>query len=331
MIAGLSFDTETNVNGALNMACQKAIPFARAARSDGTLRVYASAWQAWFDWCSLMRTDALPAIPEAVAAYLASLARDGKSVSAVNVALSAILFRHRCVDVTLSRKHPAIANVMAGITRKQARPLRQAKPLSLDDLRHVISSIKGDDIRALRDTALLLIGFFGALRRSEIAALDVTGRSAIEITVAGMKLHLTATKTSLTTETIALPRRTDGLCPVAALERYLAAASIREGALFRAVSKSARLLDRRLDVTSIRHIFRERLGAAFGTLYADDLSRRLACMSPHSLRAGFITAAAKAGAPEHIIQRTSRHKSVDVLRSYIRNADAFAANAGTYF
>jgi integrase len=185
------------------------------------------------------------------------------------------------------------------------------------DLRAIIGRIEGEDLRAVRDRAMLLVGFFGALRRSEIASLDVTGRSPIEIRDEGLLLHLTATKESATTETIAIPRRDDELCATTAVARYLAAAGITSGPLFRAIDKSGRVSARRLDATSVRHILQQRANGAHA-------------FTPHSLRSGFITSAAKAGVPERAIQRTSRHKSADVLRGYMRGADIFADSGAAY-
>jgi site-specific recombinase XerD len=227
----------------------------------------------------------------------------------------------------LPRTHPAIAAVMAGIARANARPIRRAAPLAIEHLRRIVAGMDGKDLRSLRDRALLLVGFFGALRRSELVALDVAGgnaavadnvagRSLVEIGTQGLVLHLTGTKASAATQTVALPRRGDELCAAAALERYIAAADITNGPLFCAISKADRLLGRRLEAGSVRHILRERSG--------------ISAFSPHSLRAGFITSAANAKAPEHLIQRISRHKSVAVLRSYIRDADAFATSAAAY-
>lgn len=312
--------SETASNGALAMALQKAVPYARAARANGTLRVYADAFARWSDWCLLHHTATTPADAEAVGGYLAQLARSGKSTTAINVALSAILFHSRSVGHALDRKHPAIADILTGIRRLSSRPIEHAAALDLDTLHLLLAMMAGDDLTTLRDRALILIGFFGALRRSEIAALDVTGRSPIAIGNRGLTLHLTATKASADTESVAIPRRSDVLCAVAAVERYLEKAGLTSGPLFRAVSKSGRLLDRRLDETSVRHILGERLRAIGAE----------AMFSPHSLRSGFITAAARANVPEHLIQRTSRHKSVDVLRSYIRIADAFEENADRY-
>ncbi|MBS0252695.1 MAG: tyrosine-type recombinase/integrase, partial [Proteobacteria bacterium] len=178
-----------------------------------------------------------------------------------------------------------------------------------------------NDLRSLRDKALVLLGFFSALRRSEIVSLELDGRSTFTITDRGVLLKLSATKASLKTEDVAIPRRNDELCPVAALESYLSASGITSGPVFRAVSKSGRILDRGLDATSVRHILGHRLLG---------IGVEPSKFSPHSLRAGFITAAEKANVPDHLIQRTSRHKSVEVLRSYIRVADAFEENAGKF-
>jgi integrase len=264
-----------------------------------------------------VRAEALPAVPEAIAAYLGALADVGKSVSTIRIALAAILYGHGAAGHELPRAHPAIAAVMAGIARRKSQPIRHAAPLHIADLRAILAAIDGSDVRALRDRALLLVGFFGALRRSEIASLDVTGRSPIEIRDEGLLLRLTATKKSATTQAVAIPRRDDELCAASAVTRYLAAAGLKTGPLFRAIGKGGRVSGRRLDGASVRHILKQRTSGA-------------QMFTPHSLRSGFITSAAKAGAPEHAIQRTSRHKSADVLRGYMRSADIFGDSGAAY-
>jgi integrase len=260
-----------------------------------------------------MHTEPLPTAPQVVAAYLGELARTGKSVATIKGALAAIQYFHRQAGHTLDRDDQAIASVLAGITRLCSRPIKRAPALEIDRLRTINARVEGDDVRSLRDRALILLGFFGALRRSELVALDVVGRSFVEIGAEGLSVHVTGSKASAATETVPIPRRDDELCAARALERYLAATCLRSGPLFRPISKAGRLLDRRLEATAVRHILRQRAGKT--------------SLSPHSLRSGFITSAAKHGTPEHVIQRTSRHKSVDVLRSYIRGADTFAEAA----
>jgi integrase len=209
---------------------------------------------------------------------------------------------------------PAIARVRAGIARLEARPVARARALGLDELARIIASLEGGDVRALRDRALLLIGFFAALRRSEIVALDVAASMArdvgsgacggraengswIEATDEGLRIHISGGKASQARQTIAVCRRNDALCPAAALADYLAAAQITSGALFRAVSRGGRLLERRLDAASLRHILRTRAAATFAGEGDAALRTRLDRLSPHSLRAGLITAAARTARP----------------------------------
>lgn len=308
-------------NGALGLAIQKARHFTDAARSEGTQRVYTEALSRWTEWASLHHVAPHGPEPSALAAYLAALAREGKSLSSINVALSAIQRNCRGHGTIIDRKHPLIADTLRGIARRTATAVDRAEALDLPTLKSLISALEGNDLRSLRDRALILLGFFGALRRSEIVALEIDGRSTFAITDRGIVLKLSATKASLKTEDVAIPRRSDDLCPVAALECYLAASGITSGSLFCAVSKSGRILERGLEASSVRHILSQRL---------QGIGVEPSKFSPHSLRAGFVTAAENAKVPEHLIQRTSRHKSVEVLRSYIRVADAFNENAGKY-
>ena len=294
----------------------------QASVAAETRRAYETAWGSWDTWCRWHHTSAAPASAHAVAAYLADRARSGKSLASVKLALAAIQFGHRQRGYACDRKSPAIASVLAGITRTIAKPIKRAPALELEHLRMLLASIQGDDVRACRDRAILCVGFFAALRRSEIASLDLTGDSPVTITDQGLLVHLTSTKTNRQTDTIALPSRRDGLCPASALGAYLSAASISSGPLFRAISKSGRVLDRRLDATGIRHVLEHRLAAV--------AALRTLGFSPHSLRAGFVTSAAKRGAPESEIQRVSRHKSADVLRQYVRHADPFSQNASRW-
>lgn len=224
-------------------------------------------------------------------------------------------FKDVQMGLPIHRKRVSFKGLTLADAAKRASELRVAGE-KIDLLNPI--TINDKDVRALRDHALLLLGFFGALRRSELVALDVSGGHAaggsfVDISPAGLLLHLTRSKASAATQTIAIPRRADDLCAARALECYLAATGLTQGPLLRPVSKAGRLLTRRLDATAVRHILQQRVGGGR--------------FSPHSLRAGFITSTARAGAPEHAIQRLSRHRSLDVLRSYMRSADPFAAPA----
>jgi hypothetical protein len=152
-----AYQLETEDNGALAMACQRAQPYVAAARAMSTRRLYARAFKRWAAWCEVMHASPLPASPEAVAAYLAELASDGKSVATVKGALAALRFFHREAGQALEREHRAIPAVMAGIARRASRPIKRAAALELEDLRRLVSGIDGKDLRSLRDVKSLCI------------------------------------------------------------------------------------------------------------------------------------------------------------------------------
>lgn len=295
-----------------------ALAFARAVRAEGTLAAYGRSWRQWQRWCTAHCCRPLPAAPETVADWLAEQAAAGRSVSRVRGLLAAVLFVHRFKGVSFQRAHPLMDAVLAGIARSCARPSQPARPLTLSELRRLVRADAGGGLKERRDRALILVGFWGALRRSEIAALGLSGRSRVSINGEGLLLHLTGTKAAQWSTAVAIPRRPGPLCAARAVERYVGMAKLSKGPLFRAISKSGELLERPLSAAGIRHILKERFAAA--GLAPERLSA-------HSLRAGFITAAANAGAAEHVIARTSRHRSAEILRSYIRSANAFTDNA----
>src|SRR5712671_920437 len=174
-----------------------------------------------------------------------------------------------------------------------------------------------DNLAGLRDRALLLLGFAGAFRRSELVALDVAD---LEETEDGFKINIRRSKTDQESQgvTIAIARGVT-TCPVKAIKAWLQAAGISEGPLFRPVAKGGRLGTERLtdqSVCSIVKAYAERIG-----LNATDFGA-------HSLRAGFLTSAARRGASVFKMRDVSRHKSMDVLQAYVRDADLFQNHAG---
>ena len=209
-------------------------------------------------WCRWAHTAPAPADPAAVAGYLAEQAHAGRSLSRVNVLLAAIKHGHRSLGHDLHASILQSPQRLQGSRATISAPVRQATPLEIGDLHHIIAAIVGKDIRSLRDRALILLGFHGALRRSELVSLDMQGRSYVEIKSEGLLLHLTATKGSTKTQTIAVTKRNDELCAETALVDYLAASELEAGPMFRAVSKAGRLLDRRLDPSSVGLILRDR-------------------------------------------------------------------------
>jgi integrase len=184
--------------------------------------------------------------------------------------------------------------------------------MAVNDLRLLVESC-GIDLVGCRDKALLLIGFFTGMRRSEIVALDVEDVSVEEDQ--GLRLLIRRSKT----DSIGMGRevgvpvgRHAATCPVLALRAWLHASGISKGPLFRPLTRWGTVRDKRLSPYAVSVLIKKRT-AALGLdpdLYAG-----------HSLRSGMITAAARAGVAEHVIARTTNHKSIATLRGYIQSAN----------
>jgi integrase len=205
---------------------------------------------------------------------------------------------------------------MRGIKRNKGCAQREAKPLLRDDLLLVLDAT-ADALKDIRDRALLLIGFAGALRRSELVALDV---GDIEHVRQGIVLTLRRSKTDQDSEgrKIGIPFGRTRWCPVAALDTWLAASVIAEGAIFRPLDRHGHIRDTRLSGEAVSLVVREKVAA--GGL---DPAR----YSGHSLRAGLATSAAQAGVPTWRIRTQTRHASDAMLSRYIRDGELFTDNA----
>lgn len=297
--------------------------FADASRAASTRRAYAADWRRFQAWCAARGVAALPADPRAVATFLAAEAAAGVLPPTVNRRLAAIGHFHRQAG------HPApqrsegaapILEVMAGVRRSRATPPRKAKAADGDVLRDLLRAIPGDGLRARRDRAMLAIGMAAALRRSELVALRVED---VERRPEGVMLRVWRSKTDQEGQgaAVAVP---DGerLRPVAHLDAWLEAAGITEGPLFRTVTRAGRVLDRApCDREVARLVARAAAAAGYDPKG----------FAGHSLRAGFITAAARAGATVFRIQDVSRHRSLQVLAGYVREEQAFRDHAGEKF
>jgi len=205
---------------------------------------------------------------------------------------------------------------MRGIKRTQGCAQREAKPLLRDDLLMVLDKM-GDGVKDIRDRALLLIGFAGALRRSELVGLNAED---VEHVRQGIVLHLRRSKTDQDGKgrKIGIPFGRTRWCPVASLDAWLAASGLAEGAIFRPVDRHGRIHDARLSGEAIALVVRERVAAA-----GLDPAR----YSGHSLRAGLATSAAQAGVPTWRIRTQTGHASDAMLARYIRDGELFTQNA----
>jgi integrase len=307
----------------------RARDYARAAQAANTRRAYAADWRDWTGWCAKTGVVPLPPDPQTVGLYLAALAQGRRGRPALKPAsiarrLAGLAWAFRQRGHPFDRADPHVRAVLRGIRRTHATPpVRKAAILTPDLLAMI--GLLGHDLRDLRDRALLLVGFAGALRRSEIVGLDrgreesADGAGWVEILPAGAVLHVRG-KTGW--REVEIGRGTaPGTCPVAALETWLRFARIDDGPLFRRVVRGRVTADRLSD----RHVARlvQRLALAAG-LHGDlPAEARRRAFAAHSLRAGLATSA---DAEERLVQRQLGHASAEMTRRYRRDRERFRVN-----
>lgn len=303
------------------MLSDTALTYARQALSPATRRAYGSHLRAWEAWCRTKGVPAAPAAPSLLANHLAELAGKRAYVTLAS-RLSAIAQAHALLRLPFDQRDPELRKTLQGIARTHGtRPRRQAAPLVTADVIRLVSAC-GGSLRDERDRALILLGFAGAFRRSELVAIRVD-----ELTFGqhGVTVLLPRSKADQTGEGSLVHIAANPLaahCPVAALRSWLNAAGIRQGCVFRRITRDDAVGNHGLAAESVRLILKQR---------AEDAGYRgaaLARITPHSLRAGCITALAQASIHERDIMQHSRHGSQTVMRGYIRAAateDAFTS------
>lgn len=313
----------------------QAAAYATQARGAGTLRAYRSAWRQYEAWCARLGVAALSGDPRLVAMYLTAAA-ERLAVATLQVHLAAVVTAHRLVGLSLDPGHPSIAFLLDGIRRRKGtRPARQATPLTPALLADLVRA-QPDGPLGLRNRALLLVGFGGALRRSEIVALNAGDVAFVD--GKGVVLTIRRSKTDQigAGDAVAIWASDDeALCAPTALHRWMRhrAAGHGEEPLFVGLRAGGVLTDKRLSDKAVARLVKdsaEAVGAGdqgllektFGAL-SGGVERHY---SGHSLRAGLATAAAEAEAQLHDVMRQTRHKSVEVARRYMRSADLWKNN-----
>jgi len=298
-------------------AIARAEQYFRAAQADNTRRAYASDWKHFSGWCRSTGRGSLPAAPETVVLYLSVMAETAK-VSTLTRRLSAISQAHQAAGLETPTPHLAVRRLMAGIRRQKGSAQTGKRPLATGDLRVLLAPLDPRRIIDVRDRALLLAGFAGAFRRSELVGLDV---GDLEFNREGLIVNIRRSKTDQEGEgrRVGIPYgSTPATCPVRAMEAWLAVLGADGGPLFRGINRHGRLAAGRLTAQSVALVVK-RLAAQAGME-----TRNLA---GHSLRAGLATAAAAAGVPERSIMAQTGHRSLATLRKYIRQGSLFLENA----
>lgn len=293
-------------------ALSAARAFAAQAHADATRRAYRSDWADFVSFCRASGFAALPASPDTVAAYLASMATT-HAVATIRRHLVAIGQAHKMAGHPSLAAHPVVRATMRGICRANRAAPHRAAALTTPEIRKLIGAC-GDDLTGLRDRALFLVGFAGALRRSELVGLD---REHLYFDTSGVRLFIPQSKADQEGEGsyVGIPRgMRRHTCPVLALEDWLRASDCQYGPIFRKVDQWGHIEDRRLCPDAVRQILRRRAAAA-GLLVPS--GERL---SPHGLRAGFVTEAVMAGAHDEQIMAHTRHADIRTMRGYVRRA-----------
>ena len=315
-------------SGTLDRLVETARDYARAAVSENTLKAYAKDWAHFARWCRMRGADPLPSSPQLIGLYIADLAAPGGKASALSVSsierrLSGLTWGYAQRGLPLDRKDRHIASVLAGIRRKHARPPVQKEAILPEDLRDMLATLP-HDLRGLRDRAMLLIGFAGGLRRSEIVGLDhgkddtPDSGGWAEILNDGVLLTLRG-KTGWREVEIARGS-SDQTCPVHALTQWLHYARIDFGPLFVAVSRNGLKATReRLSDKHVARLIKQTVEEA-GLRPELSKAERPRLYSGHSLRAGL---ASSAEVDERYVQKQLGHASAEMTSRYQRRRDRF--------
>jgi integrase len=295
---------------ALAMAKSKA--YQAAADAPGTLRAYKADLENFKAWCASHGFEPMPAAPETVGAYLAA-AGLGYALPTLRRRVAAIARAHRIAKHPLDTRHPAIRETLRGIARAHGEPPRRSAALTTTEIKRLVD-VCGDDFAGLRDRALLLLGFAGALRRSELVGIDV---EHVRSASSGLRLLIPRSKSDSAGEGAEIGIMRGALpetCPVRALRAWLRVAKITEGPVFRRVTQWNTVGANRLHPDAVRQILLKRAAAAGvqGTL--------LEPVTPHGMRAGFVTTAYRNGVSDEEIMGHTRHRSLTTMRSYVRRA-----------
>jgi site-specific recombinase XerD len=290
----------------------------RAARAGATLRAYAHDWKQFRTWCDETRLVPLPASPQALILYSTDLVKNRhKKLNTLSRRLAAVSQMHQQAGFESPTRSWAVQQFLRGLRREIGIAPVRKRPVLVQDLKCILTQLP-DSLLGKRDRALLLLGFTGALRRSELVGLN-TGD--IEETSDGLIVAIRRSKTDQQGEgrRVGIPQGADqATCPLWALEEWRTAALIDSGPLFRVMNRHGQVLDKRLSAEGVAIVVKR---------YVEKLNYDPAAFAGHSLRAGLATSAAAAGKSERAIMNQTGHRSVTTVRRYIRDGNLFRENA----
>jgi site-specific recombinase XerD len=302
--------------GPLAEIADRASEFIQQSKSKNTIRAYRADWDHFTAWCKAHGRTSLPASADTVALYVADLAASLKPAT-ITRRISAISQAHQIAEIESPTRAAKVRLVLAGIRRTLGTAQEAKTPVLVDDLKRMIARLP-EGLIGIRDRALLLIGFAGGFRRSELTALDAAD---VAITREGLVVTIRRSKTDQEGEgrKIGVPYGSNpATCPVRSFQEWLEKSGITEGPVFRPINRHGKMASARLSAAAVADIVK-RYAAAVG-LDATEFAG-------HSLRSGLATSAAAAGASERSIMNQTGHRSVNTVRRYIKDGSLFRENA----
>jgi site-specific recombinase XerD len=314
-------EAHTRARARLETIAEQAQDYARHAKAPNTLKAYRNDWDDFLRWCGRHHLKPLPATPQTIALYLTDLAATHR-VSTLYRRLSGISQAHQTAGHTSPTRDAQVRLVFQGIRRTLGSASAQKTAVVTAELRAMLETLDLETLSGTRDRALLLVGFAGAFRRSELVSLDVAD---VTFTADGAVVQLRRSKTDQEAEgrKVGLPFGSHPLtCPVRALRDWLSQtqtqSGIERGPLFRPIDRHGNLKAQRLTDQSVALIVKR---------CARDAGLDWEKYAGHSLRSGLATAAANADVSERSIMAQTGHKSLPVVRRYIRDGSLFRRNA----
>ena len=298
---------------------EKARSYIHAAKAPSTLRAYRTDFEDFTRFCEGHNLSHLPATPTTVALYIADRASSLRSAT-ITRRLTSITKAHQAAGFEASpssSQHFVVSETLKGIRRSIGTAQEGKAPLLTSDIRRIVGSCP-ETLLGLRDRALILVGYAGAFRSSELAAIDF---AHLSFTKDGLVIDLWRSKTDQEAagRKVGIPfGKEEETCPVRTLRRWLAASGISSGAVFRGVNRRGKLSRRGLHKDCVGWILKRAAGRA---------GLKPEPLGGHSLRAGCVTQAAMNGVSERDIMRQTGHKSAEMLARYIRIGEIFTRNA----
>jgi len=293
----------------------------QSSKSINTARAYKSDFTDFSLFCVKNGFKSLPSEPKIVSLYLTYLSTKEVKMSTLKRRLVSIGVIHKLKGHYLNKKHPAIIENIMGIKRRKGSIQKGKKPLLINNLKQIIDVIdqqKKEEIKKIRDRSIILIGFSGGFRRNEIVSLDFDD---LDFVSEGLKINIKRSKTDQFGEgfTKALPYfDSSQYCPVVSLRNWLEISRIKSGSVFRRFIKGSKLSENRLTDQTVALLIKK---------YLSMLGIDTKNYSGHSLRSGFATSAAESGVEERNIMAMTGHKSTEMVRRYIKDANLFRNNA----